>query len=422
MNHLDVRGLRFRRGTFSLEASLALGQGETGVILGPSGCGKTTLLRCVAGLERQEEGRISINGREIGNLEPERRGIGFIFQDLALFDHMTGRENIGFGLKLRKMPGAEASRSIDELAGKLQIGSLLDRRPFSMSGGEKQRLAFARAVAVKPEILLMDEPLSSLDAPLRRELRTYLRTTLSREGITALHVTHDVEEALELGDQLFLMKAGRILARGSPQTMYEDPPDAWCVEFLGLGALLPILRVKKRGEGLLAETPYGSYSCPLSSCRADGAALEGGNAFFYIPQGAAAPIARTATPAGLAAAVDRAAVVDRAAAPGGQGYKPLAVNVMEASVEGLVFQGNFRRLVLHPIRQPQALSGRARFGAAEGGQAEGGATGAGRAFDAFTMELKIGLGYPVARGERLRLSIDGERCGILPLHAGISLK
>jgi len=138
MNHLDVRGLRFRRGTFSLEASLALGQGETGVILGPSGCGKTTLLRCVAGLERQEEGRISINGREIGNLEPERRGIGFIFQDLALFDHMTGRENIEFGLKLRKMPGAEASRSIDELAGKLQIGSLLDRRPFSMSGGENR--------------------------------------------------------------------------------------------------------------------------------------------------------------------------------------------------------------------------------------------------------------------------------------------
>jgi len=399
MNHLDVKGLRFRRGTFSLEASLALGQGETGVILGPSGCGKTTLLRCVAGLERQEEGRISINGREIGDLEPERRGIGFIFQDLALFDHMTGRENIGFGLKLRKMPGAEASRSIDELAGKLQIGSLLDRRPFSMSGGEKQRLAFARAVAVKPEILLMDEPLSSLDAPLRRELRTYLRTTLSREGITALHVTHDLEEALELGDQLFLMKAGRILARGSPQTMYEDPPDAWCVEFLGLGALLPILKADKRGEGLLAETPYGSYSCPLSSCRADVAALEGGSAFFYIPQGAAAPVARTATPAGLAA------TVDRAAAPGDQGYKPLAVNVMEASVESLVFQGNFRRLILHPLRQPQARPG-----------------GADGVDDAFTMELRIAPGYPVARGERLRLSIDGERCGILPLHAGISLK
>ena len=251
MNHLEVTKLRYEREDFSVSLSLSLEKGRTGVLLGPSGCGKTTLLRCIAGLETQDGGSISIEGKKIDALPPERRNLGFIFQDLALFDHLTGRQNIAFGMKLRGFPADEAEARIKALAGTLKIQGLLGRRPFAMSGGERQRLAFARAVAPKPELLLMDEPLSSLDAPLRRELRAYLRSSLRAEGVTALHVTHDVEEALELGDALFIMKDGRIVASGTPEEVWDNPPDAWCVGFLGLGALLPPGLCAARVRGLV---------------------------------------------------------------------------------------------------------------------------------------------------------------------------
>lgn len=239
MSHLEVSNLRFARDDFAVSASLSLRKGQTGVLLGPSGCGKTTLLRCVAGLEIQDGGSVYIDGKRIDALPPEKRNLGFIFQDLALFDHLTGRQNIAFGMKLRGVSAAETEARIGALANTLKIQGLLGRRPFAMSGGERQRLAFARALAPRPELLLMDEPLSSLDAPLRRELRAYLRSNLRAEGVTALHVTHDVEEAFELGDVLFVMKEGGIVASGAPEEVWENPPDAWCVGFLGLGALLP---------------------------------------------------------------------------------------------------------------------------------------------------------------------------------------
>ncbi|HWR10980.1 MAG TPA: ABC transporter ATP-binding protein [Rectinemataceae bacterium] len=389
MNHLEVAGLRFKRGDFSLSASFELEKGATGVILGPSGCGKTTLLRCIAGLERQDEGSVFVAGGDIGRLPPERRNIGFIFQDLALFDHMTGRENIEFGLGLRKIPRAEAAAIIESLAEKLKIVSLLDRRPFSMSGGERQRLAFARAISIKPGLLLMDEPLSSLDAPLRRELRAYLRSTLSREGMTALHVTHDVEEALELGDRIFLMNGGNILARGTPQTIYENPPDAWCVRFLGLGSLLPILSMEERSGLTIAVTPFGRFSC-ASSARAGGsgagearvnAARADGDAFFFVPR--------------------------RAATIGADRIQPLGsgqssgINVMDAIVERVVFQGNYRRVVLRP-----ALSRDLRddFG------------GKWRSPEDL-FEMETGLDVAISPEEEIKLSIDPGKCGILPLHA-----
>ena len=250
MNHLEVEKLRYERDDFSVSLSLSLKKGRTGVLLGPSGCGKTTLLRCIAGLEAQDGGSISIEGKKIDALPPEKRNLGFIFQDLALFDHLTGRQNVAFGMKLRGFPSGEIEARIKALAGTLKIRGLLGRRPFAMSGGERQRLAFARAVAPRPELLLMDEPLSALDAPLRRELRAYLRSSLRAEGVTALHVTHDVEEALELGDALFIMKDGRIVASGTPEEVWDNPPDAWCVGFLGLGALLP--------PGLFRDSPQSA--------------------------------------------------------------------------------------------------------------------------------------------------------------------
>ncbi|MDP2791562.1 MAG: ABC transporter ATP-binding protein [Rectinemataceae bacterium] len=375
MKHLEVKDLRYEQGEFSLLASLELEQGRTGVILGPSGCGKTSLLRCIAGLERPAEGSITIGGRAIENLPPEKRDIGFIFQDLALFDHLTGRENIGFGLRLKKVPKTEADRATEALASKLRIISLLDRRPFAMSGGEKQRLAFARALATKPGLLLMDEPLSSLDAPLRRELRAYLRATLSQEGITALHVTHDVEEALELGDEIFLMKAGRILTRGKPRTIHENPPDAWCVRFLGLGVLLPVIALNRMADqdGLIAaETPFGRLGCIAAS----GTAISAEASRFFIPRGAATITSGGALEAG--------------------------VNLLHADVVRAVFQGNFQRLVLRLKTAPN-LDGPT------------GAPGQGiDAEDKSLFELEVDPSLNFSPGEGVKIAVQAEKCRILP--------
>ncbi|MFA6366868.1 MAG: ABC transporter ATP-binding protein, partial [Candidatus Hydrogenedentales bacterium] len=370
MNHLEISGLGFARGDFSLSASLALEKGMTGVILGPSGCGKTTLLRCVAGLERQNTGSIVVEGREIGLLPPEKRNIGFVFQDLALFDHLTGRENIEFGLGRRKIRGTEASLIVETLAEKLKITALLDRRPFAMSGGERQRLAFARAIAIKPGLLLMDEPLSSLDAPLRRELRAYLRSTLSREGITALHVTHDVEEALELGDRIFLMNEGRILARGTPQAIYENPPDAWCVRFLGLGSLLPVKAIEVKGGGLaVAVTPFGRFTCAAAACPASGMSAGspmsdlngtdngGRGAFFFIPRKAVFWDAAEAEAIKMAAAAGAGAGAGAEAGMAACDRRTPGIDRMDAIVERVVFQGNHRRIVLRPLLSGQRFGG-----------------------------------------------------------------
>lgn len=371
MKHLEVKDLRFVRGDFSLLASLDLERGTTGVILGPSGCGKTSLLRCIAGLERQSGGSIMVEGRAMENLPPEKRDIGFIFQDLALFDHLTGRENIGFGLKLRKIPRMDAAAAIEALASKLRIGSLLDRRPFAMSGGEKQRLAFARAMATKPGLLLMDEPLSSLDAPLRRELRDYLRSTLSREGITALHVTHDVEEAMELGDEIFIMKAGRILARGKPRDIHENPPDAWCVRFLGLGSLLPILGEERLGDSITVSSPYGRLSCPAAACKA-GAAGESQTARFFIPRGAAVLT--------------------------GGGKSEDTMNLLRATVERVVYQGNFQRLSLR-LKASMDAEGHAPKPESE---------------NVDIIELEVDTSSSITPGEEVRIAVSPEKCRILP--------
>ncbi|MCX7026982.1 MAG: ABC transporter ATP-binding protein [Spirochaetes bacterium] len=257
MSYLEIEDLAFRRNSFELQVSLSLEKGEIGVLLGPSGCGKTSLLRCAAGLERSSGGSMMVHGRQMTALAPERRNLGYVFQDLALFDHLTGRGNMEFGLKLKGWDRDAADKRVDELADKLRIVTLLDRKPLEMSGGERQRLAFARSLAFRPDLLLLDEPLSSLDAPLRRELRAFLGESLRHEGVTALHVTHDVEEALELADTLFLMKNGKIVSRGAPRELYSSPRDAWTISFLGLGSLLPAEKIQKKGSGWSLATPLG---------------------------------------------------------------------------------------------------------------------------------------------------------------------
>jgi len=375
MKHLEVSGLRFSQGDFNLQASFSLDRGMTGIILGPSGCGKTTLLRCIAGLERPDAGEITLAGTAINLLPPEKRNLGFIFQDLALFDHVSGRKNIEFGLKLKKTPKAETVASIASLAKKLKIEALLDRKPFSMSGGEKQRLAFARAIATKPGLLLMDEPLSSLDAPLRRELRAYLRSTFSREGVTALHVTHDVEEALELGDEIFIMNHGRIVARGEPRAIFEAPPDAWCVRFLGLGFLLPVLSIKTQGGVGIAVTPFGLYAYPPKGCKASKDEIDRGEAHLYIPKRAASLLP------------DSMKHVDLGS----------SIGILEAEVEGIVFQGTFQKIELLPTPTKKDAHG-----------------AAGPAAASNHIEVEMDSAVAIAKGERARFSIEPGKCSIVP--------
>lgn len=287
MSYCNIESLRFVRKGFAVNVSFTLGKGKTAVILGPSGSGKTTLLRCIAGLEQPASGHIFLNGRNIVALPPEKRNIGFVFQDLALFDHMTGRQNITFGLKLRSIPAVEINNTIERLARKLQINHLLDRKPHTMSGGEKQRLAFARSLAIMPELLLLDEPLSSLDAPLRKELRGFIREKLSSEGLTAIHVTHDVQEAFELADVIFLMDKGIIRHTGTPATLRENPPDAWTARFFGLGNLIPAMPAQITDTSTDVLTAIGRFQMRSPGPRQQAPAQEPGkNYFLFIPDSA----------------------------------------------------------------------------------------------------------------------------------------
>jgi ABC-type sugar transport system ATPase subunit len=262
MKYLEIEKLCFKRDNFSMQISFGLEKGETGIILGPSGGGKTTLLRCIAGLEKMDSGALYIDGVDFTNLPPEKRNFGFVFQDLALFDNRTGRGNIEFGLNIRGIDRHLIDVKVASLAKRLKIEKLLDRKPWTMSGGEKQRLAFARSIAFSPSLLLLDEPLSSLDGPLRKELRQFLYDTLKSESITSLHVTHDVEEAFELGDIIHIVKDGSLIASDRPEALYKNPPTAWCAQFLNLGSIFSIEGLEPNGASVKVITPYFSISCP----------------------------------------------------------------------------------------------------------------------------------------------------------------
>lgn len=265
MAGLDIENLRFARPGFSLDLDLALPDGAFGVLLGPSGCGKSTVLRLVAGLLEPVSGRITLGGRDIEMLAPDKRQVGLVFQDLALFGHMDARRNIEYGPRLAGLPKAERKRLVDGLSRSFHIEDLLARRPAQLSGGERQRVALARSLAAHPALLLLDEPLSALDAPLRRELRTEIRSRVLEAGIPALHVTHDIEEGLALADRLFLMDRGRVVEAGSPQEVYDYPRTAFAARLLNRGPLIPVKTLKVSGGEALGECTFGSFACPTRS-------------------------------------------------------------------------------------------------------------------------------------------------------------
>ncbi|MBI4839965.1 MAG: ABC transporter ATP-binding protein, partial [candidate division NC10 bacterium] len=206
-------------------------------ILGPSGCGKTTLLRSIAGFIAVDAGRILFDTEEVGGLPPQRRGTAMVFQNYALWPHMTIFENVGYGLRLQKVPADEVRRRVRKVLELVEIGNLADvesRRPSALSGGQQQRVALARALVVEPNVLAMDEPLSNLDAKVRQRLRVELRRLQKQVGITAIYVTHDQEEALALADTVVLMDQGMIVQTGTPQEIYLKPTTAFAAEFLGV--------------------------------------------------------------------------------------------------------------------------------------------------------------------------------------------
>jgi multiple sugar transport system ATP-binding protein len=215
------------------DVSLEVAEGEFVVLLGPSGCGKTTLLRCLAGLEKVDAGSIHIGDRNVTDLPPGRRRIAMVFQSYAVFPHMTLYGNIAFGLKMQKESKAAIKERVEAVASLVHIENLLDRYPAQISGGQRQRVALARAIAAKADVLLMDEPLSNLDALLRMEMRAELKALLKKLGTTTIYVTHDQVEALSMGDRIAVMKEGVIAQVDSPLAVYDSPADTYVGGFVG---------------------------------------------------------------------------------------------------------------------------------------------------------------------------------------------
>ncbi|MDI4655061.1 ABC transporter ATP-binding protein [Xanthobacter autotrophicus] len=219
--------------------SLEIGQGEFIAFLGPSGCGKTTTLRMIAGLTEASAGSIHFGTREVTHLPPYLRDAGLVFQGYALFPHMNVAENVAFGLQMRKVDREEVRRRVDEALSLVKLAHLAGRLPKELSGGQQQRVALARAIVYKPEVLLLDEPLSALDAKLRTEVRTELRRLQSALGLTTIFVTHDQDEALSVADRIVVMSAGRVEQVGTPREIYQRPATRFVAEFIGLTNLFP---------------------------------------------------------------------------------------------------------------------------------------------------------------------------------------
>ena len=241
---------------------LEVADGEFLVLVGPSGCSKTTLLRTIAGLEDVTNGRIEIAGKDVTDAPPRRRDVAMVFQNYALYPHMNVRKNLGYGLKVRRIPRAEARRRVEEVAGMLGLGELLDRRPAQLSGGQRQRVAMGRAIVREPQAFLMDEPLSNLDAKLRVGVRASLAELHRRLGVTTVYVTHDQTEAMTLGQRVAVMREGRILQTDRPQKLYEEPKDLFVAAFIGSPAM-NLVEARIDGQELVV----GQYRVPLDAGR-----------------------------------------------------------------------------------------------------------------------------------------------------------
>ena len=239
------------------DIDLAVAAGELFFLLGPSGCGKSTLLRLIAGLHEPTSGRVLFNDRDVTHLGTDKRHAVMCFQSYALWPHMTVRENVNFGLDVRKVPAAERDARVDEVLALVQMNTRADRKPNQLSGGQQQRVALARALAVKPDCLLLDEPLSNLDAALRLEMRTEIRRICKTAGFTTIYVTHDQKEALSVADRIAVLKDGKVAQVGTPADLYHRPNSAFVAGFIGQTNLLPGKVTSRENGTLRIDTPAG---------------------------------------------------------------------------------------------------------------------------------------------------------------------
>lgn len=253
---IDGLTKRFGEQEVVSKISFVIEEGELFTLLGPSGCGKTTLLRLIAGFYAVDEGEIRFDDRVINDLPPHERGIGMVFQNYALWPHMTVRENLAYGLKLRKLPATEIAERVKTVLEKVKLTGFEDRYPGQMSGGQQQRVALARALVLNPRILLLDEPLSNLDAKIRIQVRAEIRKLQRELGITTVYVTHDQEEALALSDRIAVFNRGKLLQVGPPRALYERPENRFVADFIGINNLVEGV-VETGGAALQVRTPLG---------------------------------------------------------------------------------------------------------------------------------------------------------------------
>ncbi len=239
--------------------NLEINKGEFVALLGPSGCGKSTTLYLIAGLYKPTSGEIYFDDKLVNDLDPKDRNIGMVFQSYALYPHMNVYDNIAFGLKIKKLPQNEIDRRVKEVARMLHIEELLNRKPGQLSGGQQQRVALARAIVKEPDIFLMDEPLSNLDAKLRIEMRTELKRLQKELKVTTIYVTHDQIEAMTMADRIAVMNGGRLQQYGSPEELYNKPVNVFVADFIGTPPinLMPVELVKDK-ESIILRTPFGN--------------------------------------------------------------------------------------------------------------------------------------------------------------------
>ncbi|MBH3337767.1 ABC transporter ATP-binding protein [Pseudomonas mendocina] len=235
MSFLHIQNLHKSYGPTQIftDINIEIGQGQFITLLGPSGCGKSTLLRCIAGLTAVDGGQILLDGQDLVPMPPQKRGIGMVFQSYALFPNMSVAQNVAFGLRMQKVPGAEANKRVAEALELVELSDYAGRYPHQLSGGQCQRVALARSLVTRPRLLLLDEPLSALDARIRKHLREQIRAIQRELGLTTIFVTHDQEEALVLSDRIVLMNGGQIVQSGDAETLYTAPADAFAAGFIG---------------------------------------------------------------------------------------------------------------------------------------------------------------------------------------------
>jgi len=264
--HVSVRGLLAGYGEQTILDldELDVHPGEFLSVLGPSGCGKTTLLNVIAGFVQPSAGQVVVDGRDVTDTPPYRRNLGLVFQNYALFPHLTVAQNVAYGLKTRKVPKAEQTPRIDEVLNLVGLADYAGRRPGQLSGGQQQRVALARALAYEPSVLLLDEPLSNLDAKLRHQMQTELRQLQRRVGTTMIFVTHDQSEALTMSDRVALLNGGHIEQLGTPQEIYRAPRTTFVADFLGAGNLLPVTIIDA------ATVRLGDVDLPIATGRPAG--------------------------------------------------------------------------------------------------------------------------------------------------------